>query len=180
MLSNRISTPSTHYSSTLVTLTSVGNLPNTTKIKLVSPHQRSDLQWEAYSKKQASSENSTDISKNNDHHCDGHYNETKAQGNLVQLIVTIGHESVTVRYLYRNLLPNGATCSIEHNPVVWTDGSGRISILHSSARVGVCSQPAFTSGHCREQSKKPVSLKKNELGRKNLRSWPLNTTCTTD
>ena len=49
------------------------------------------------------SENSADISKRNDHHRDGHHNETKTQGNLIQLVVTIRHGLFTDTSLLSNL-----------------------------------------------------------------------------
>ena len=49
------------------------------------------------------SENSADISERNDHHRDGHHNETKTQGNLIQLVVAIRHGLFTNQCLLSNL-----------------------------------------------------------------------------
>ena len=58
--------------------------------------------WDLF-KKGVFLENSADICKSDDHHSDGHHNETKTQGNLIQLVVAIRHGLFTNQCLLSNL-----------------------------------------------------------------------------
>ena len=58
--------------------------------------------WDLF-KKGVFLENSADICKSDDHYSDGHHNETKTQGNLIQLVVAISHGLFTDTYLLSNL-----------------------------------------------------------------------------
>ena len=64
--------------------------PNRTGPQSISPQSAHIGGWGVFRTK-VLSENSADISKSDNHHRDSHHDETKTQGNLIQLVVAIWH-----------------------------------------------------------------------------------------